>query len=437
MAIHCSGGPYGGGAGGQVTYFSFTTNASAECVLLDMTTSIPGESIEAVLFTGCSSGNPTGGSAIQSVCMDEGTGIWATNLWSGNLLPNTTYYLRVRTESGFNGSIRICGKYDTPSNNLCSGAIPIDQNASAQNNACNAGSTEVTPSSLCAGSLENTAWYSYTVQATGISSIVINNIRCVNANFAGNNDYGFQIGFFTGSCGSLTSIGCNAQTGVYGGTVTAATASLPAGTVVYVAIDGFSGSNCTYNMGAINAIPLPVKLKYFTVWKTTQSNLVRWVTLSETSNDHFEIERSSNGRQFEVIGSVPGNSNTIWEQEYSFIDVAPLLTSYYRLKQVDLDGRFTYSKVVMVTREELPGLDVRFANPATDHFRVSIESPRAERMHLRIIDAAGRERVSKIFSSASGLTTHSYDLSSLSPGNYYLVFIQEDGTRKTYPFVKQ
>jgi hypothetical protein len=91
----------------------------------------------------------------------------------------------------------------------------------------------------------------------------------------------------------------------------------------------------------------------------------------------------------------------------------------------------------MVTREELPGLDVRFANPATDHFRVSIESPRAERMHLRIIDAAGRERVSKIFSSASGLTTHSYDLSSLSPGNYYLVFIQEDGTRKTYPFVKQ
>ena len=91
----------------------------------------------------------------------------------------------------------------------------------------------------------------------------------------------------------------------------------------------------------------------------------------------------------------------------------------------------------MVTREQLPQIVVSFSNPATDHFRVSIESPRAEKLHLRIIDAAGRERVSKIFTCTKGLNTHSYDLSSIPPGNYYMVFIQEDGTRKTYPFIKQ
>jgi hypothetical protein len=434
-SLHCNGGAYGGN--GRVTYFRFTTNASAECVLLDMATSIPGESIEAVLFTGCSGGTPTGGSGIQSICMDEGSGIWATNLWAGNLLPNTTYYLRVRTESGFAGTIRICGKYYSPPNNFCSGATGIDLNASSQNNACNTGSTEVPPASLCAGSLENTAWYSYTVQVTGISSIVISNIRCVNANFAGNNDYGFQIGFFTGSCGNLTSLGCNAQTGVYGGTVTSATVALAAGTVVYVAIDGFSGSNCTYNIGAINAIPLPVRLKYFTVWKAKESNLLRWVTLSESNSDFFEIERSADGTAYEVIGKVAASGNAVNEQDYFFNDEHPFASSYYRLKQVDRDGLINYSRIVHISRTDLPAFTVQFANPAGPVLKLMLQSALPQRVQSEIYDLSGKKLMANHIVCNKGHNSVNYDLSRYTRGTYLLVITQGDGSRKTYPFVRQ
>lgn len=433
----CNGQGYGGN--GRVTYFRFTTNSIPQCVSLDILASVAGTHIEAVLYSTCSSGVVSGGDGYQSLCMDDGNGIWATNLWWNNLLPNTTYYLRVRTEQGFTGTLRICGKFDTPTNNLCSGATGIDTLTTPnQNNACNIGSTEVLPSTLCAGSLENTAWYTFTVLTSGVSSVVISNLNCDNTNFVGggSTDYGFQIGFFTGACGSLTATNCQAQTGAAGGTIIASSTSLPAGTIVHVAVDGFAGSNCKYDIVAINAAPLAVKMKFFEAYRADLYNFLTWVTLSENNNQYFEVERSADGMNFSTIGKLDGQINSRTEHRYTFNDEKPLMLSFYRLKQVDIHGVVTYSRIVRVVREALPvTLNITFPNPAHDILKLNLETSEAGPARLNIVDISGKSLVNKTINLQKGISQENLVISKLAPGVYYLIVTREN-SRKTVQFIK-
>jgi hypothetical protein len=432
MTVHCNGAGYGGN--GKVTYFRFTTNSIPQCVSLDITAAAAGNNIEAVLYSGCSSDNPTGGDAYQSLCMDDGSGIWATNLWWSNLAANTTYYLRVWSENAT--TLQICGKSETPTNNLCSGSTGIDTLATTnQNNACNLGSTEVTPGSLCAGSLENTAWYTYTVLTSGVSSIIISNLNCDNANFAGNNDYGFQIGFFTGNCGSLTPTNCIGQTGAAGGTVIASSTSFPAGTVVHVAIDGFGGSNCKYDILAINAAPLSVKMKSFDGWRGSDFNYLTWTTSTETNNRFFEIERSDDGVSYSALGRVDGALNSTAEKKYSFRDEKPISSGYYRLKQVDAHGFITYSRIIRIIRPVTSLLTATFQNPVHDILKASFETSEAGEAQIRVVDVSGKTMITESVKLQKGVNQYQRSLNKLSPGTYYLVVTRDD-MRKSFPFIK-
>ncbi|OKL41205.1 hypothetical protein [Pontibacter flavimaris] len=102
--------------------------------------------------------------------------------------------------------------------------------------------------------------------------------------------------------------------------------------------------------------PLPVELASFE-GKVTQSGIsLEWETASEQNNSHFEVERSADGKTFAALGSVPGNGNSSVSLAYSYLDKYPLEgMNYYRLKQVDVDGRYEYSKVVAVTAAEKSG----------------------------------------------------------------------------------
>jgi hypothetical protein len=444
-AVHCSGSGYTG-PNGRVTWFKFTTNSNGDCVTMDMET-FSNIKMEVALYTGCSGTIGTGLSNIHSVCMDDGDGIWAENLEYGsitgtNFAANTTYYLRVRTENGFTGSIQICAKSEAPSNNLCAGATGIEELTTPnQNNACNSGSSEVSPGNLCAGTLENTAWYTFTVLTSGVSSIVISNMYCDNANvntfIAGPspNNYGFQIGFFTGSCGSLTPTNCVGQNGSAGGTVIASSTSLPAGTQVYVAIDGYYGSNCKYDIIAINAAPLSVKMKSFEGWRGSDFNLLSWVTSKETNNQYFEVERSANGNNFSPIGRVEGALNSTVEKKYSFKDNEPLYIGYYRLKQVDASRNVTYSRVVRIIRTVSATLTANFENPVHDILKANLQTNESGAARIQIVDVTGKIMLSESVQLQKGNNQYRSDLHKLTPGTYYLV-ITKDDIRKTFPFIK-
>ena len=425
LALHCTNINYIGT--GHVTIFSFTTNASGSCVLVDLTT--PGfQPAEVLLYERCS-----GGGALQnlevasSVCFDDGTGFWAPSE-TLVLTPNHTYFLRIWTPG--TGILKLSAKNYDPPNNTCAGATLIGTTPIADNNACHKPSTEVTPIQLCAFSLENTAFYRYIVDVSGVSVLMINNISCDNS--AAGATAGFQIGFFKGSCGALIPISCYAA---IGGSISAPTDSLPEGTQVTVAIDGMSGSNCSYMINAFNAVFLPVSIKYFTAWMTPASNTLRWVTVNETGNTDFDIEKSVDGLNFHKIGTLRGGNNPRPSEDYTFEDVTPWADQYYRLRMVGSQGRVIYGNIIRVKRGIIQTGQVIIQNPVTEKLKVRITSQKAEMVRMQILDGEGRMVKNETSRIDKGEHIYPIDISQLPKGVYYLI-IPGQGSQSGYKFIK-
>jgi len=108
-------------------------------------------------------------------------------------------------------------------------------------------------------------------------------------------------------------------------------------------------NNLRFTLGTINNVqtPLPIELISFDA-KLTDNNKVDllWQTATETNNDYFTIERSKDGQDWESVAKVIGAGNSNELRNYSYKDIAPLNgINYYRLKQTDYDGTYTYSMV--------------------------------------------------------------------------------------------
>lgn len=118
---------------------------------------------------------------------------------------------------------------------------------------------------------------------------------------------------------------------------------------------------------------LPVELVSFFASSSNHSVQLVWKTASELNNDYFTIERSNGGEKFEEVLKVKGMGTKVTETSYSSKDTAPFKgISYYRLKQTDFDGRFSYSNVVSVS---IDGTDLWsvFPNPTdADQFNLQL-----------------------------------------------------------------
>ncbi|HRD37176.1 MAG TPA: hypothetical protein PLC65_00980, partial [Bacteroidia bacterium] len=94
---------------------------------------------------------------------------------------------------------------------------------------------------------------------------------------------------------------------------------------------------------------LPIELKEFNAVPKGNGVDINWSTATETNNDYFTIERSNNLEQFEAIHQMPGSGNSYTTKYYSYTDKQPLQgLSYYRIKQTDKDGKYTYSELKAV-----------------------------------------------------------------------------------------
>ena len=116
----------------------------------------------------------------------------------------------------------------------------------------------------------------------------------------------------------------------------------------------YSGVSCCSQFSPGGNPPVPVELTYFDVISEEKQNLLTWETASELNNHFFEIEKSITGEDFISIGSVSGNGTTQTISKYSFsdYDVGPNQMSYfYRLMQVDYDGTYSYSPIVVANRK--------------------------------------------------------------------------------------
>ena len=405
-----------------VTYFSFTTNSTPDKVLIDITAPTA-EPCEVLLYTSsCSTVYSSG-----SMCFDDGKGLWSF----GHLFaiqPNTTYKLRIKTTTA--GNIAISAKYYNPPNNVCSGATNISSTPITDNNACNSPGTGVNPTDLCASTLENTAFYKYTVLVDGVSIVNINNINCDNG--ASNNNNGFQIGFFTGICSSLTPISCYSGSG---GFVTASTIALSAGTEVFVAIDGVSGANCKYEINVINGNILAVSIADFIGLKTGTSNLLKWTGLEEKPGNFYEIQRSDNNREFKTIGRISSVKTSSENTDYEFEDKNPSLVSYYRIKHIDQGGQSFYSKIVLLRRGTDNALLVELTNPVRNSLNMRLITASSGNVGITIMNLMGQEVLNDHIKCIKGNNLYTKSLSNLPAGSYYLL-LRSDEIQSATPFIK-
>jgi len=121
--------------------------------------------------------------------------------------------------------------------------------------------------------------------------------------------------------------------------------------------------------------PLPIALVQFTATNNQSVVDLFWQTASETNNDYFTIERSANGNDFIEIKRQEGAGNSSSMLDYFDVDKAPLNgVSYYRLKQTDFDGEYTYSEIVKVNRKSNSSTRlVVYPNPVSDKINIKTE----------------------------------------------------------------
>jgi parallel beta-helix repeat protein len=178
---------------------------------------------------------------------------------------------------------------------------------------------------------------------------------------------------------------------------------------------------------------LPVQLVKFSGSRRGGLNLLEWTTANETNNSGFEVERSLDGTNFSSIGFVAskavngtGNANLTYSLNDSRITASA--SYYYRLKQMDKDGRFRYYNVVFVkgTAVQLELVKV-YPNPVTSQLNIAVSSPAAGTITLLLSDATGRVVLQKSAAVSIGTTVVELGVSRLAQGVYFLKAICADG----------
>jgi len=210
-------------------------------------------------------------------------------------------------------------------------------------------------------------------------------------------------------------------------------ASAPVGTYTIMTTSSgtFTGTFGTVNKNANYSNPvisgntvtidkistLPLTWGTFTAVPANGKVLLTWTTLQESNTSHFLVERSENGQQFNVIGRVTASGNASLPSTYTFTDPSPVAggNSFYRLREVDLDGLSTYSEVRSVGLAASAESYVNvYPNPLRDVMHVDVA---AESVEVMINDMSGKKI--KTFILRPGM--HTVSVSDLSRGIYQVV----------------
>lgn len=178
-----------------------------------------------------------------------------------------------------------------------------------------------------------------------------------------------------------------------------------------------------------------VSLTTVTAKKQWETIVLNWTTTSENNNAYFVIERSDKGLDFKNIGQVKGAGTTMTPQYYRFFDDVPLPNiNYYRLKQVDFDGKETLSKIITIDNTATKSGILKMY-PSVIHDNLTVDVLAEDVAILRITDRVGRPVLAK-FDVLKGLSTVSIPTNGLPNGVYFLSFMTATGVT-TERFVKQ
>jgi uncharacterized repeat protein (TIGR01451 family) len=184
----------------------------------------------------------------------------------------------------------------------------------------------------------------------------------------------------------------------------------------------------------VNCNPLPVTLINFSAKKENNTTVLNWKTTAETNSDRFEIERSINGNSWEKIGTVIAKGESVAVVPYSFTDNSPLFVgalngeNLYRLKMIDKDDTFAYSRIVSVRFDEIKPV-ILYPNPVSDELRIGMKDWK-DVASIEIYNNAG----SVVYKSGKE-PTERINVKDFKAGTYIVRVKQRNGTMASYKFV--
>jgi hypothetical protein len=193
-----------------------------------------------------------------------------------------------------------------------------------------------------------------------------------------------------------------------------------AGPVVFGFTTAPNVTNAQTDLGGLQT--LSVNLLSLAATAISNSVEINWTTTAEISNAYFDIERSTDGVRFTGIGTVKAGSAGSQLNDYSFTDRGPEAgVNYYRLKQVDLNGNFQYSKVVTANMQiNALRMSTVYPNPVKNTLAWSIYTPKNKEVLMQVSGISGNIVISQHINLVKGKNAQLLNVSRLAAGSYLL-----------------
>lgn len=271
----------------------------------------------------------------------------------------------------------------------------------------------------------NTNLFSYRVAATAITDLTSGTYTSVAAlNFSQN------VGDTGGNTAQLNGYPCT-QTG----TKTSCLAvTIPAGSEIMLRFSDVNDAANDHHMGIDNfsvkaysdnicVTPLPVSFINFELKETENKLQIDWSTSVELNNSYFEIEQSYDGENFEVQKKVQGAGNSLKANNYSAQIEIPYSKAYFRIKQVDYNGNYTFSQILTFEKEKGSNEELIniYPNPSNGAGTIKINVEKSLVNNFKLIDAFGQEIQLINFQNALGSDFFEVRFNNLSTGLYHVI----------------
>ncbi len=438
----------------QVTFYEFNTYNANDVLWVrngptEFSPTFTSAPTQATLWGGAYNNGLFGnlnGSTPFSFTSSDASGCLTFNFVSSDVSNASGWYAQLQC-------VPCAGGPNGTDNNDCQNATPLCSTASVPANATGPGlvSEGCIWGQCPAGGENHTNWYTFTAQTSGTLNFTIDPINNTD-------DFDYAVYGPNVTCNNLgnplrcSDAGTSGNTGVtnvtpnqntedvYGDGWTE-TMNLIAGESYYLVIDEWSAnSGVGYTLSfsgtaSLDCTILPVELIDFEAEYLPEVDEVElhWATASERNNDHFDLERSTDGVHFEVIGVLKGAGDTDYETHYYTVDPDPFTgVNYYRLNQWDKDGKGKYSEVISVNiLEDFYDMLSVFPNPTTGLTEVIFNSYNKGEATLRVTGADGKVIINTTIETNKGGNQANMDLSGNGNGIYLVEIITRDKTYKS------
>jgi len=190
--------------------------------------------------------------------------------------------------------------------------------------------------------------------------------------------------------------------------------------ILHSVAGGFKGEPVVAQIGLDNITavsqPVPVELNNFSVYVSGKTVKLDWLTATETNNLRFDVQRKYDSIEWQTIGSLKGNGTTTQTQHYSFSDDLSNYSSsriFYRLKQIDLDGSFSYSNEISVDNNIVSSfeLEQNYPNPFNPSTKIKFNIPMTEKVKIEVFNAVGN-KVATLLNEVKEAGSHEIQLNA-------------------------